>query len=161
MALADYFLKIDGIEGESKDSKFAKAIDVYSYSWGESQAGSAGYGGGGGTGKVSMQDLHFVARMNTASPKLMLACCTGQHIGKAQLFCRKAGGEQQEFLTITLSDLLVSGYQTGGSGGDLIPMDNCSLNFSKIEFEYKMQDEKGVVGSPVKAGWDVKANKKV
>ena len=37
----DYFLKIDGIEGESKDSKHAKEIDLLSWSWGASQTGSS------------------------------------------------------------------------------------------------------------------------
>ena len=35
----DYFLKIDGIEGESTDKKHAKEIDVDAWSWGESQTG--------------------------------------------------------------------------------------------------------------------------
>jgi type VI secretion system secreted protein Hcp len=61
-----------------------------------------------------------------------------------------------------MSDLLVSSYQTGGSGhSDIVPTDQCSLNFSKIEWEYKPQDAKGGVGGPVKAGFDVSAGKKV
>jgi type VI secretion system secreted protein Hcp len=42
----DYFLKIDGIEGENADSKHAKEIDVDAWSWGESQTRSAASGGG-------------------------------------------------------------------------------------------------------------------
>ena len=37
----DYFLKIDGIEGESTDKKHAKEIDVDAWTWGESQTGSS------------------------------------------------------------------------------------------------------------------------
>jgi type VI protein secretion system component Hcp len=40
-------------------------------------------------------------------------------------------------------------------------VDQCSLNYSKIEYEYKTQDEKGQVGKPVKVGYDLKANKKI
>ena len=109
-----------------------------------------------------MQDFHFVMKVNKASPKLMLACANGEHIKKAVLTCRKAGKDQQEFLKVTLSDLLVSSYQTGGSGhGDIVPIDQISLNFSKIEIEYKEQKADGTLGGTVKAGWDVKANKKV
>ena len=46
---------------------------------------------------------------------VLAACATGEHIKKAQLVCRKAGKEQQEFLTIKFEDLLISSYQTGGS----------------------------------------------
>lgn len=162
MAAVDYFLKIDGIAGESTDAKHKGEIDIESWSWGATNAGSHATGGGGGAGKVSMQDFHFVMRENKASPILMLACATGQHIKSAQLTCRKAGTEQQEFLTIKFSDLLVSSYQTGGSAhGDIIPQDQISLNFSKIEYEYKPQKADGTLDSPSKAGWDVKANKKV
>ena len=40
-------------------------------------------------------------------------------------------------------------------------MDQISLNFSKIEFEYKAQKADGSLDSPVKAGYDVKQNVKV
>jgi type VI secretion system secreted protein Hcp len=161
MAAVDFFLKVDGIEGESTDAKHKNEIDVQSWSWGETQTGTHAGGGGGGAGKVSMQDFHFTMTVNKATPKLMLACATGQHIAKAVLTCRKAGGEQQEYMIVTFSDMLVSSYQTGGSQGDLVPVDQISLNFSKIEVEYKPQTEKGTLAGPIKVGYDLKLNKKV
>jgi type VI secretion system secreted protein Hcp len=162
MATTDYFLKLDGIKGESQDDKHKGEIDVESWSWGETQGGGFHHGGGGGAGKVVMQDFHFVMKMNTATPKLMLACACGEHIPKGVLTCRKAGGEQVEFLEITFTDLLVSSYQTGGSAhGDVIPTDQISLNFSKIQIDYKVQNEKGVVASVGPVGYNVKTNKKV
>ncbi len=162
MAAVDFFLKLDGIDGESQDSKHKGEIDVESWSWGESQAGSHSGGGGGGAGKVSMQDFHFVMKVNKSSPKLLLACATGEHIKKATLICRKAGKEQQEYLKITLTDLLVSSFQTGGSeGSGVLPMDQISLNYTKIEYEYKEQKVDGTLGGAIKAGYDLKANKAV
>jgi type VI secretion system secreted protein Hcp len=162
MAAVDYFLKIDGIEGESQDSKHKNEIDLVSWSWGETNSGDAAHRGGMGVGKVSMQDFHFTMRVNKASPKLMLACANGEHIKTAELTCRKAGKEQQEYLKIKLSDLVVSNFQTGGSGGDgVIPEDHIGLNFSKIEYEYKEQKADGTLGGTVKSGYDLKQNKKV
>ena len=162
MAHVDYFLKIEGIEGESSDSKHKGEIQLESFSWVETNAGSHSHGSGGGAGKVSMQDFHFVMTINKASPKLFLACATGEHIKKAILTCRKAGKDQQEFLKVTMSELLVSSYQTGGSGhSDIVPTDQISLNFTKIEFEYKEQKADGTLGAPTKGGWDLKANKAV
>jgi len=162
MAAVDYFLKIDGIEGETQDAKHKNEIGLESWSFGESQGGSHSAGGGGGAGKVQMQDFHFVMKVNKASPKLFLACATGEHLKKAVLVARKAGGEQHEFLTWTFSDLLVSSYNTGGAGGsDVIPMDQISFNFSKVEVEYKEQKADGSLSGPIKAGYDLKANKKV
>lgn len=159
MAAVDYFLKIDGIEGESQDSKHKSEIEIQSFSFGATQTGSFAAGGGGGAGKVNMQDFHFTVPVNKASPKLLLACASGQHIKKAILTVRKAGKEQQEYLKYTFSDILVSSYQTGGGGGDILPVDQISLNFAKIEQEYKEQKADGTLAGSVKAGWDLKQNK--
>ena len=157
----DYFLKIDGIEGESQDSKNPGAIQLESFGWGMTQTGTFANGGGGGAGKVQMQDCHFVMKHGKASPKLMLACAEGEHFKKAVLTARKAGKEQREFLKLTLSDVLVSSYQTGGSGGhDEIPTDQISLNFAKIEHEYKEQKAGGELGGVIKAGFDLKLMKR-
>lgn len=162
MAAVDYFLKLDTIDGESQDDKHKGEIDVESWSWGETNSGTSAGGGGGGAGKVSMQDFHFVMKINKATPKLMLACASGQHIKSGVLTCRKAGGDQQEYLKITMSDLLVASYQSGGSNGDgVVPVEQISLNFAKIEYEYKPQKPDGSLDSAVKTGWDLKANKKV
>lgn len=158
----DYFLKIDGVEGESTDAKYKNTIMVDSFSWGETQASAVMTGGGAGAGKVNMQDFHFTTQYSKASPKLFLACATGQHIKQAQLLCRKAGGKQEVFLTVTLTDCIVSSYQTGGSSmGDIVPTDQVSLAFAKLELEYKEQKTDGTTGSPIKAGYDIKSNTKV
>ena len=83
MATTGYFLKIEEIEGESQDAKHKGETDIDSWSWGETQSGGSGIGGGSGAGKVVMQDLHFVTKVSKASPKLFLACASGQHLSKA------------------------------------------------------------------------------
>lgn len=157
----DFFLKIDGIEGESKDSKHKGEIDVMSWSWGASQPSTAAFGGGMGGGKFSAQDFHFTMLINKATPKLIEKCATGEHIPKAVLTVRKAGTDQQEYLKYTFSDLIVSSYQTGASDGGVIPHESCSLNYSKFEIEYKEQDQKGNLLGAVKMGYDIKQNRKV
>jgi len=157
MALVDYFLKLDGIQGESQDSKHKNEIEIESFSWGANQTGTASHGGGMGAGRVQMQDFNFVKRIDKASPKLMLACANGEHVKSATLVCRKAGKDQQEYLKITFTDLLVASYITNGSGGaDVIPMDQIALNFSKVEFEYKEQKPDGSLGGAIKAFYDMK-----
>lgn len=155
------FLKIDGIPGESADKKHKDEIDVISFSWGLTQAGS-GPGRGGGAGKPSFEDFHFhfVARASKASPKLFLACASGQHITSALLTCRRGGKTPFEFLRIKLSDVLVSSYRIEGSAPSE-PLDQVSLGFAKFEMHYVPAGKAGKLGPAVKAGWDVKANKKV
>ncbi|PQO40022.1 Hcp family type VI secretion system effector [Blastopirellula marina] len=170
----DYFLKITDIDGESSDSTHTNEIELSEFSWSASQTGTFAQGSGGGAGKVRMNDFEFATRTCKASPKLMLACAKGDHISEVVLTCRKAGGGQQEFYKITMKEVLVAYYQTGshststtastadGSGyDDGLPRDFVKLNFAKIECEYRPQKDDGSLDNPVKAGYDLKANKPV
>ena len=161
MAAFDYFLKIDGIEGESVQAGHKAEIDVEAWSWGETQAAGPGGGAGAGGGRVAMGDFSFTMTLSKASPKLFLACAEGDRIKAAWLTARRAAGKAADyFLKWTFSDLLVSSYQTGAAA-DQQPLEQVSFSFSKIEVEYKEQRADGSFGGGLKAGWDVKANKKV
>ncbi len=159
MAAVDYFLKIKGIEGEREDDKHAKEIDVESWSWGEANSGTQAYGGGGTAGKVRMNDFTFSMRVNKASPKLFLACANGEAISEALLTARKAGKSAQEYLKIKFSDLTISSFQTGGKTGDVVPLDNVTFSFAKIEISYAPQKKDGTLDSPVVHNYDLKKNK--
>jgi type VI secretion system secreted protein Hcp len=160
----DMFMKIKGVEGESKDDKHKNEIDVLAWSWGATQAGSAAMGGGAGTGKVSVHDLNFTKPIDKASPDLFMKLCLGTHYDEAILTCRKAGGDNPlEFLKITMSgEVFVTGIQQGLSrGSEEGGTESVSLNFSKVKVEYTEQTEKGGEGAKPKAGFDIKANKKI
>jgi type VI secretion system secreted protein Hcp len=172
VALFDAFLKLDGIKGESVDAKHKGEIDIMSFSWGMSQTGVSGTGGGGGAGKVKVHDLTITKRTDAASPLLMLNCANGAHIKEANFVVRKAGGEQLEYLKIKLTDVLISSYKPGsidwsgpgdeGPEEDVLPQEQVSLNFAKVEYSYQPQGANGKAqGGPILAGWDVKANQKV
>ncbi|MBC8164495.1 MAG: type VI secretion system tube protein Hcp [Bryobacteraceae bacterium] len=153
----DVFLKINGIPGESADSKHPAEIDVLSYSFGITQTGTMSYGGGGGAGKANFGDFSFMMRMNKATPKLMQACSGGSHIPDAVLVCRKAGDKQQEYMNYKFYDLLISSYQTSASSEE--PTESISFNYSKLEMEYKEQDSKGNLGGATNFKYDIKGNK--
>lgn len=160
----DYFLKLEGIDGESTDDKHKDWIEIDSFSWGLGQIigedGTRPTGAGGGAGKVQVQDFNFVKKIDKSSPVLMLSCATGQHMKEGVLIGRKAGEKPLEYLKIKLTDILISGYQTGGSAGDVVPTDQFSLNFAKIEFSYTPQDPRGGEGKTVTTTYDLKAAKK-
>jgi type VI secretion system secreted protein Hcp len=161
MAAVDYFLKIDGIEGESRDAMHKGEIDLESWSWGEAHAHPPGGGVGSGAGKVTMSDFSFTMKLSKASPNLFLSCAEGSHIKAAWLTARRAAGKATDyFLKWTFSDLLVSSYHTGAAAGEA-PVDQVSFDFAKIEVEYKEQKPDGSFGVGFKAGWDLKTNKKV
>ncbi|MEO7837270.1 MAG: type VI secretion system tube protein Hcp [Acidimicrobiales bacterium] len=162
VAQADYFLKLDGIEGESTDETHKGEIQIESFSWGLSQSPGAGGGGGGSAGKVSIQDFHFVSRTGIQSPPLLVATATGEHFKKATLTVRKAGDRPVEFLKVSLEDVLVSSYQVGANDGDdALPLDQFSLNFAKIVMSVGRQNADGSVGAVVSGGWDLGKNVKI
>jgi type VI secretion system secreted protein Hcp len=154
----DYFLQIAGVEGESTDAKHKGWIDVEAWSWGETNSGSTHGGGGGGAGRVTAEDFNFTAHVSKASPRLFLACASGQHFKEAKLVARKAGKQLQDFLTWTFNDVLVNGYHTGGT--EIGPMDQVSLNFAKAKVEYRAQKADGTFETAISAGWDYKTNTK-
>jgi len=110
----DAFLKLDGIKGESLDSKHKGEIDILSFAFGAAQTGTQASGGGGGAGKVQIFDMNFVKKVDASSPLLFLNCASGTHIKEANLTVRKAGGQQLEYLKIKLTDVLVSSVKPHG-----------------------------------------------
>lgn len=157
----DMFIKIGNIEGESRDAKHAKEIDVLSWSWGLSQTGSAHIGGGAGSGKVKVNDLTFTKHVDRSSTALVLATCKGSHYDKACLTVRKAGDNPLEYIKITMEDLIVSSVVNGGSGEDDRISEQVTLNFAKFKVEYTEQDAKGASGKTSTAAWDIAANKAI
>jgi type VI secretion system secreted protein Hcp len=144
----DYYLKIDGIKGESADDKHRDWIELDSFSWGMTNSNAAG--SGGGAGKVSFQDLHFTMKVDKASPKLMLACATGQHIPTLKFVVARADGATggtTDYYVVTLSDVLVSSFQSSGpprppagTPTDVPMTASLSLNFTKIQWDYIAPD---------------------
>ena len=149
-ALAAYeaFLQIDGIAGDSADLKHKGMIEIESFSWGATQSGSVR------PGRAFADDLDFVSPVSSASPALFKAAATGEHIKKAVLFVRKAGGEQQDYLKVTLQDVLVSSLQTR-SLNDGNPLEELSFRFSRIEEEYRPTLGDGSLGDPLTSAWNV------
>jgi type VI secretion system secreted protein Hcp len=157
--MADYFLKIDGIAGESSDAKHKGEIELVSFQWGLTQSGTTS-GGGGGAGKAQFQDFHFTQKTQKSSPALMLACAGGQHIKGAVLTGRTTGKKQLEFLTVKFTDVLVSSFQEAAHEPDR-PLEEVALGYAKIEVAYRPQGPGAKPAAEITGGWDLKTNKKV
>ena len=156
----DIFLKLDGVTGESRDSKHAKEIDILSWSWGAEQSGKAGLQGGAGAGKVNVHDITLQKFIDKSSPTLMLFCCNGKHISKGTLTMRKAGENPLEYLKIDLEEILISSYSTGGTNSNDLQIEHISLNFAKFNKTYTPQSKDGSAEGAVVAGWNIAENVK-
>jgi type VI secretion system secreted protein Hcp len=153
----DYYLKIDGVAGESQAKGHEGQIDVEAFSWGATNNGTATKAG---AGRVAFGDFSFAKLLDKASPLIFQFVAGGKHIPTVTLFGVSAGEQQLEYLKITLSDVVISSYQNSGSTGGP-PSDNFTVNFAKIAFDYKPQGKDGKLGPAVHGGWDLKANKPV
>ena len=156
---ADMFAKIGDIKGESIVAKHKDELDVLSGSWGVSQTRSVTGGGGGGAGKANFNDLNFTHRVDRASPVLLSACATGSHIKEATITVRKAGKDQQEFLIIKMSDVLITSVSPSGSGDAAGLAESVALQFAKVSMEYKPQKADGSLDAGVFFKYDLKAQK--
>jgi type VI secretion system secreted protein Hcp len=156
--VADYFLKLDGIKGESTDAKHKDEIELVSFQWGVEQAAGRP-GSGAGAGKVHFKYFEFLMRVNKASPQLFLACASGKHIKEASLSVRKAGKGQLEYLKIKFTDVLVSSFNE--AAGTEPPQETVAFNFAKIQLDYSPQQAGGKLGPALGAGWDLSKNVKI
>ena len=154
----DMFIQIGALKGESVDKTHKDKVDVLAWSWGMSNSGSAHTGGGAGAGKVNVQDLSFTKYIDKTTPDLMLTCCNGKHFDKATLIVRKAGEKPLEYLTITMTEVLITSISTGGSGGEDRLTENVTLNFAKVKVDYKEQTKDGGAGASPTMTWSIAEN---
>jgi type VI secretion system secreted protein Hcp len=171
---SEIFLKLDGIPGESTDSKHKNEIDVVSYDENVKQSGVPLGSAGASAGRATFADVRFRKAIDKSSPKILLACAGGQHIKDARFTFRRPGPISVEFYKVKLTDVLVVAITQVAGTGSQYPLsfgaldtgsdqtgflDEVALAFSKIEWEYQPIGKDGKpAGPPIKAGWDVKAN---
>lgn len=156
----DMFLELDKIKGESRDTAHKDDIDILAWSWGVSQGGSTHLGSGSGVGKANFQDISVTKYVDKASVTLMEHVATGDHIAKAKLVVRKAGGKPLEYIVIELKQVLVTSYSTGGSGGESLLTENITLNFAEIKITYVPQKADGTGSAKIDFGFSIPENKK-
>lgn len=157
---SDIFAKLGDIKGESLDSKHKDEVEVLSWSWGVTHSGAIAQGGGGsGAGKAKFNDLTFTHHIDKASPVLLKACATGEHIKEATITERKAGKGQQEFLIIKMNDIIITSVALSAASDGAATAENVALQFAKVDLEYKPQKADGSLDAGVHFKYDIKSNK--
>ena len=153
MAQVDFFLKLDGINGDVTARGHEKWIEIQSFSWGVTNAVSFTAGGGGSTGKAVPSDFSLSLPFSSASPSLFKKAVTGQAILEGTLSAVQVREAASDFLKWKLSDILITSYQVEGAQDG--PFEQISLNFAKIEVTYAP----GGSALPITEGFDFRFNK--
>ncbi|WP_089730062.1 Hcp family type VI secretion system effector [Candidatus Thiosymbion oneisti] len=157
----DMFAKIEGIDGESTDDAHDKWIEVLSFNHGVSQPVSGASGTGGRTGgRADFQDFSIVKTIDNATPDLCIKCAKGEHIPKVEIELCLATGDKHTFMKYILEDVIVSSIAPGGTKEDETkPLENVSLAYGKIKWEYTPIDHTGKPGSATDRTWNLETNK--
>lgn len=153
----DFFLKLDGIDGESADSNHKNEIQIMSWSWGASNVSSVSGTGGSGAGKVSLGEFTIMKTMDKASPKLFKSICAGTHIATGTMTASKSGGGGKPFLKVDFKELFVTSLQQSGSSE--IPAESVSFSYNEIKIDYSVQNEQGNLASTGAVTFNTKENK--
>ena len=157
MAVADMYLKLDGVEGEAKDSKHTNEIEIMSFSFGVANQGAGAIGVGSGASKARVNDLTVMKYVDKSSPGLFQNCCIGKSFNSAKLTVRKAGGDSPvEYLVYDMDEVFISNVNTSGSDGGGIATENVSLNFAKMTVTYTEQEADGSAGVSTPKWYSVK-----
>ena len=164
---SDWFLKVDGIPGGSKDAKHKDWIEITSWSMGHSRkkyATGAPTGNSGKTEGADFNDLQVTKFHDVATVKLAQYCAQGTPIGSVLLECCRAGGDKMKFMEVKMENVVVSSWQTGGKqkqdeDGPTDPYEHVEFKFAKVKWTYTDQKrEDGTGGGQVAGGWDLVKN---
>jgi type VI secretion system secreted protein Hcp len=144
VAIADMFLKLDGVTGEAHDADHKDEIEVMSWAWG--MAASTDVGTGQISGKAKIKSLSVNKRADRSTPTLIGMLKTNAILKKGSLTVRKAGGpDPLTYYEILLEKVRVVSFDTSTQNTEL--METVTLAFEKATFKYTPQGAKGGAGT--------------
>ena len=160
--MADMFIKFDGVNGESTDDTHKQECELFSFSFGASNAANitSATTGAAAAGRVSIQDFSISKRIDDASSTIFNKMAVGDHFATATVTIRKPSGQAPlEFLIYKFSECYITSYSISGSDGGGNPIESVSFASKKVTFQYTSQEESGGSGGTTSTGWDLTANK--
>ena len=160
----DAFLKVEGVDGESNYSKHPKWIEICRQPFVQPPSSTVSSAGGAGAGRVTMQDFSIVKHIDSATPKLAEACCTGKHFPSAIIEICRAGGDKLNYMEYKMTEVMVSraasvAPRRGATRCHSKRLPSTSASCSGL---YVPQDRATGAGKgSISAGWDFETNQKV
>jgi len=153
----DYFLKLDGIQGESAVDGHKDEIQILSFSWGASNVSSVAGTGGSGAGKVDLSDLSAMVFFDKSTPKFFKNICAGTHIKTGTLTAIKSGANNKPYLKVDFKELFITSLQISASSE--VPTVSISFTYNEIKMDYSTQNEQGNLTSTGPITYNLKETK--
>ena len=160
----DFFIKIDGIDGESVDKSHGKWIECTGFDHGSEQPVVAGRSTDV-SGRGHFIPFTFTHLIDKATPKIQQFCMSGQKIAKVQFqVCRAVAGAQVPVYEITLENVKISSARVGnieiddeGTLGDDtsgVPTETVNLVAAKMTWKYTAIKEDNTKDGAVEANFN-------
>jgi len=158
MGLSGY-LKIDDIEGESLRVEHEGEIEVHGVHWKIGRSSSA-EGSGRKRSRARVRSLICYKTTDASSAYLALACLQGKSFDEITLAVHREGEAHLDYLVITMSNAVVSGFEMTNDGTD--PHDESiieqvALSFEKVTYKYTVQAEDHSAGDEHEIEFDIAA----
>jgi type VI secretion system secreted protein Hcp len=159
---SDFYLQLDGIKGESADSKHQGWIECTSIHWNITQpkSATASTSGGHTAERAELSEISISKLVDLASPLLAQICACGKTIPKAKLEMLRAdgNGEPIKYFEVELENVLIAHIAPHFAGGD-VPGESLGLKFSKVKWKYTQQKIGGGTSGNTAGGWDLATNR--
>jgi type VI secretion system secreted protein Hcp len=149
------YLQVTGISGESKNPQHFGWIDAVAYQWSTTRPSRTFPTGAGGS--ATLGDLVVIKPVDTATPKLFLACCQGPHFTQVTLEAWNTATPPVSIFRIILTDAMITSVKpvsNNSYAGQEFMMEEVSFDYSKIEVDYTPVDAAGNPGDMIRAQWD-------
>lgn len=157
---SDYFVKLDGIDGESNDKGHSKWIEVLAFTHGAAQNISMSRGVDV-AGRGQFTAFTFVHALDKAVPKLLHFCMSGQKISKVEFHvCRAIAGAQVPVYEVTLENVKIGKVtvDTIDCDGTKQPVSNVELCAAKETWKFTAIKPDNTKDGAVEANFDQVAN---
>ncbi len=104
----DFFIKLDGIDGQSADKNHGKWIEVIDFTHGSKQSVTLARGADV-AGRGEFEPFSFTHLVDKATPKLQQYCMNGQKVAKVEFqVCRAIAGAQVTVYEVKLENVKIA-----------------------------------------------------
>jgi Hemolysin-coregulated protein (uncharacterized) len=153
-----FFLRIDGVSGESQNASFKGQIQLESASFQATQTLNIGsVSSGAGAGKVVLGPLTVTKLPDSTSPQIFVALAEGTSAATTTLSFVQSGATSA-YLTIDLGLVAFSGMSTSVTGG--VPLETVAMAYGRLKYTVQLEGSTGIT-KPVSGGWDGINNVKI
>jgi len=142
--MAEMFLELYNIKGESLDSTHHEKIEIKSWSWNTKNIVRWDVNQGGQSTKVTIEHIEIKKACDRSSAILHQCCVTGRHIKSGTIICRKNDGDSKfEYMTLELTDIMLDQFNWTGAGEEQSLEETLGLSFAEYKISYKLQGDVG------------------